>query len=247
MPGAVSYTLHVAQVDGTEKEFTLASTSFAPTTFYGNGIWRWKVKANFPTSSSAKVSGGFFPAQDYVRLIGRTPNVRGVKSPTRVLLTWDPDPEATRYRVELSPSTGFGNTVESTRTQTTSFAPDLARRAYQDGGKLYWRVASVDDGNNTGAWTSGHFTFPKGITVSLRGGLRRGQPGVVTVTLRDSKGHAVRGAKVRVTGKGLKSVSRRSGKTGTAAFRLRSKRRGTITFRVSRKGYRDATETMQVG
>ncbi len=245
--GAVSYTLHVAQTDGKEKEFTVASTSFTPTTFYGNGIWHWKVKANFPTTSTNKVSGGFFPAQDYVRLIGRTPNVRGVKTATRVLLSWDPDPEATRYRVDISSTTGFGQAVESTRTQTTSFAPDLSRRAYQDGGTLYWRVASVDDGNNTGAWTTGHFTFPKGINVALRGRLRRGQAGAVTVRLRDAKGNAVSGAKVRVTGKRLRSVSRRSGKDGLATFRLRPGRRGTLTFRVTRKGYRDATATLLVG
>lgn len=245
--GAVSYTLHVDQTDGKSKEFTVASTSFTPTSFYGNGVWRWKVRANFPTTNGTKVSGGFFPAQDYVRLIGRTPNVRGVKTASRVLLIWDPDPEASRYRVDIATTTGFGARVESATTETNSFAPSLVQRAYQDGGTLFWRVASVDDGNNTGAWTTGRFEFPKGIDVSLVGRLRRGQTGTVRVVLRDAKRRAVANAKVRVTGKGLRSVARRSGKTGTTTFRLRPKRRGTLTFSISRKGYRDVTATMRVG
>ena len=121
------------------------------------------------------------------------------------------------------------------------------QRAYQDGGTLFWRVASVDDGNNTGAWTTGRFEFPKGIDVRLLGRLRHGQTGTVRVVLKDATRRAVSNAKVRVTGKGLRSVAKRSGRAGTTTFRLRPGRRGTLTFRVSRKGYRDVTATMRVG
>ena len=46
--GAVSYGMHVEQADGTRKDFVTTSTSIAPTTFYGTGIWRWSVRANYP-------------------------------------------------------------------------------------------------------------------------------------------------------------------------------------------------------
>ena len=246
VPGAVSYDIHADHVDGRTSDFTVFSTAFTPTEFYGNGTWHWKVRANFPASTSRTVSGGYFAAQEYVRTVGRTPNVRGTGTPTRVLLSWDPDPAARSYRVEVSPSSGFGDRVDRLTTKTTSWAPDLSAALYQDGGTLYWRVTSVDAGNNAGPYTTGRFVLPKGLRVRVSGLLRHRVAGKVTVTVTDAKGKAVRGAKVRVTARGLRSAARRSGAGGAATFKLNARRAGVVTVTVTRRGYRDAVATTNV-
>ena len=57
--------MHVDQADGTQRDFNMRSTRFTPTLFYGTGIWRWKVRANFP----GNVHGGYSASQEYVRRI----------------------------------------------------------------------------------------------------------------------------------------------------------------------------------
>lgn len=246
VPGAISYDVHADWVDGRTSDTTVSSTAFTPTSFFGNGIWRWKVRANFPSGASGKVSGGYFPAQDYVRRMDRTPNVRGENTSTRVLLSWDPDPAAARYRVEISRSNAFGRTLDQVDTRTTAFAPDIASGAYADGGTYHWRVASVDDGRNTGAWTTGTFVLPKAFRVTVSGLLRKGRRGIATAFVRGADRRAVRGARVRVTGRGLRSATRKTNREGAAAFKLRPRRASTLTFTITRKGYRDATATLVV-
>ena len=56
--GAVSYDMHVDQADGTQRDFNMRSTRFTPALFYGTGIWRWRVRANFP----GNVHGGYSAA-----------------------------------------------------------------------------------------------------------------------------------------------------------------------------------------
>ena len=246
VPGAVSYDIHVDKTSGDTQDIATRSTSFTPTAFYGNGIWRWRVRANFPTTSAAKVSGGYFEPQSYVRKIGPTPNVHGTRTKGRYLLSWDPDPAATNYRVEISSPNGFTRSIESARLKTTDYAPGLTSTAYDAGGNIYWRVASAEDGNNVGAYTTGIFVLPKGIKIKLTGGLIRGVRRTVTITLTDSKGTRIRSALVRVSGAGVRRTRKRTGRRGTARFSLRPTRPGTVTFTVTRSGYRDATKSVTI-
>ena len=246
VPGAISYDFHVDKIDGATLDFTTSSPALTPTEFYGSGIWHWKVRPNFPTSTGRSVSGGYFASQQYVHSIGHTPHVRASASASRILISWDPDPVAKSYRVEVSRSSGFGDQVDRFDTSTTNYAPDLDRPPYADGGALYWRVATVEGGNNIGPFTTGRFTLPKAISVNFSGVAQRGVVRDVTVTLTDARGRPVRGARVRVTGRGLRSAARRSSRAGAVTFRLRPSRKGVLTFTVTRRGYRDAVATAQV-
>ena len=244
--GAISYDVHVDWANGKTSDLTVASTAFTPTTFYGNGIWRWKVRANFPSGTTRSVSGGYLPAQEYVRRMDRTPSVRGTKSATRVVVSWDPDAAASQYRVEVSRSNGFNQVLDRADTKTTSFAPNLSRPGYAAGGTFHWRVASLDDGDNQGGWTTGVFTLPRALTAHVSGLPRKGRRGDVTVMVRDANHQAIRSARVRVTGRGLRSASRRTSRTGAAKFSLRPHRAGTLTFTITRKGYRSTAVTVGV-
>jgi hypothetical protein len=156
--GAVSYDMHVSQVDGTTKDFKVASTAFTPVQWYGVGVWRWQVRAEFPNSSgTGSVPGSYSAPVTFVRTLQPPTGVYGVKTGSRMLIAWNSDPWAKQYQVDVSTTDGFGSTVDSHRVDGTSWAPDIDLTQAQNKGLLYWRVAAVDEGGNVGTFAQGSF------------------------------------------------------------------------------------------
>jgi predicted RecA/RadA family phage recombinase len=244
--GAVSYDMHVDQPDGTQKDFTVRSTAFTPVVHYGTGVWQWKVRANFPKLPFGATPGAYTARQSFTRFIGSPAGARGVSNSGRMVLSWDPIEMAKSYKVEISNSSSFTLPVETTTTDNTSYAPKQTHPAFADGGTLYWRVASVDEGNNVGGYTSGTFSLPKRIKVTVTGLLRKGAKGAVKVKVTDARGRTVSKAKVRVTGAGIGGVAKRSSKRGIVTFKLRPRRKGNISFLASKGGYRSGNAVLRV-
>jgi hypothetical protein len=244
--GATSYSVHVDQGNGKPKDFTVASPVFTPTSVFGTGIWHWQARSNFPTSSGGEVSSGYFPAISFTRTLGPVKGVNALKSGRRVLITWDPDPAAKSYRAEIAKTDAFGGTSESTRTVNTGWAPKLSSSAALAGGRLFWRVAPVDDGGSTGAYATGSFVLPRGMRVRASGLLKRGRRGRLSITVTDRAGKPVRKAQVTITGAGMRTRRVRTNKRGTAAIAVTPRRRGLVTVSARLKGYADGTGTARV-
>jgi hypothetical protein len=157
--GAVSYDIHVDQPDGKTSDFSFEAPSASVTEYYGTGYAHWKVRAEFPTSiPGAKVPGPYFePPQAGLLTLPAPSGARGVKSGSRFLVSWRPQKDAKRYRVEVSKTNGFASRIEYRTVDGTSWAPniDLSRKVNR--GTLYWRVAPVDVRNNVGSFASGNF------------------------------------------------------------------------------------------
>ena len=245
VPGAISYDLHVDEADGDASDFTVRSPAFAPTKFFGTGIFRYKVRANF-AARSGTVASAYFPAQAFTRVINPPPGPRMTRNKTRLLFGWGPAPGAKSYRVEVSTSDSFTRLVESVRTDNTTWAPDLTNPAYHKKGPLYWRVATVDEGNNVGAWADKTISAGKKMTVTVRGSLRRNATRRITVIVRGSNRKALSLATVRVSGAGVRTQSKRTSKRGTVTFRLRPTKKGTVRFSVSRSTYATKAATKRV-
>lgn len=155
---AIAYDLHLEQPDGTTKDFTLESPAATVVKYYGTGIWRWQVRAEFPTGLGGKVAGGYSAAQPYLLTLGAPNGAYGVKTGGRLLISWNPDPAAKQYEVEVSPTDGFSTTVDTHRTDNTSWAPfNVNLSSARNRGRLYWRVAAIDQGGNVGAFATGSF------------------------------------------------------------------------------------------
>jgi protein-S-isoprenylcysteine O-methyltransferase Ste14 len=156
--GAVGYEIHVEKVDGKTQDFSFPAAAFTPTEWYGVGVWRWQVRADFPTATAGRtIPGAYSPPVRFVRTLDPPGGARGVKTATRLLVSWTPDPAAKQYEVELSTNDGFATTVASGRTDGTSWAPTIKLTSPATRGRLYWRVAAVDVGGNVGAFASGSF------------------------------------------------------------------------------------------
>lgn len=245
VPGAVSYGFHVDRVDGGTEDFTVATPRFTPTKFYGNGIWKWKVRANFPASSGS-VSGPYSGTSDYIRRILPPSNTKAVRTSKRLVFSWNPDQSGKKYRLEVAEDDSFTDKIDSVTTPNTSYAPLLDSRGYEDGGKLFWRVAIVDDGGNVGAFARGDLRLPPKLKLKTgMRSLRRGSRATIAITVTDPRGTKIRNATVRYSGAGLKSGRRKTGKKGTVKLRIRAKRRGTIKITASRTGYVTGTLSLR--
>jgi hypothetical protein len=244
VPGAISYDIHFDESDGDPIDFTVRSPAFAPVKFFGTGIFTYKIRANFATRSGSVASAYSAPPQTFTRLISAPPGARLTRTKTRVVFGWTPADAARRYIVQVSATDSFARVADTVRTDNSSWAPDMTKPVYHNGGPIYWRVATIDEGNNIGAWASGSIGV-KRLTVIVRGNLKRNASGRITVSVR-YKGKAVGAAMVRATGAGVKPKSKRTTKRGAASFVLRPTKAGKVTVTVSRSGYETKSVTKGV-
>ena len=244
VPGALSYGVHVDYPSGTTKDFTVFSTVFTPTEFYGNGVWHWKVRANFPNGAGTRsVGGAYSRAVAYTRLIPAPGGARDANI-HRVLVTWNPDPHAYRYRLQTS-RTRASTDHRECHDADVRLRADAQFQRLPTGGQIYWRIASQDKGDNQGAFASGTFVFPRSFQIKTSGTARRGRRSRLVVTLRNASRKPITGARVTISGAGIRKASKRVDRHGSARFSVRPKRRGSITIRVHKTGYTDALATVR--
>jgi hypothetical protein len=243
--GAVSYSMHVEQVDGTKRDFTMRSTAFTPIVFYGTGVWHWQVRANFQAGSRV-VSGGYFAPQPFTRRIATPANLRATKANRGALLSWDPALMAKRYRVQIGTTDSFSHVIEQAITDNPSWAPRMLNRAFAGRGGLYWRVAVMDEGNNLGGWATRPLRTLRAAHIRVRGRLRAGLAGAVRVTVTGRGGRPLKGAVVRVRGAGIVARPRHTDRRGRLRLRLKPHTTGTARFSADKTGYRPARARLRV-
>jgi hypothetical protein len=159
--GAISYDVHLEEPNGLKKDFTFEAPSATVVKYYGTGIWRWQVRAEFPTGPGGRVPGGYSAPLTSLLTLAPPGRARGVKAGARMLISWNPEPDAKQYQVELSTTNGFNSRIESHRVDGTSWAPNIDLAQKQNRGTLYWRVAAVDWGGNVGSFATGVFRAPR--------------------------------------------------------------------------------------
>jgi protein-S-isoprenylcysteine O-methyltransferase Ste14 len=248
VPGAVSYDVHADLPDGTQRELNgMRTAALTPIIMYGTGVFRWKVRANFPRQPLGIVHGPFSGTHVFTRTIGEPVGVRSENTKKYPLLLWDPKPGPKTYRVHISAREDFRLLVEDVVTDNTGYAPNLRQRAYSDGGVLYWRVAAVDEGRNVGDWSPAQrIGVAKKLRLRARGTPKRNRMRKITITVIGSGSKPVLGATVRMSGAGARAAKVRSNRKGVATVRVRAKRRGAIVFRVTKSGYEAATLRLRV-
>jgi hypothetical protein len=250
--GAVAYDVHIVQANGFVNDtYGLRQPAFAFVKDYGTGISRWQVRAQFPSGSGIPVTGPWTPLQTWTHSIPRpTGPVTNARGANVALVGWQPQSAGVkRYRVQISSRQDFAplGQIDVADVDSTSFAPFLEASAYRDGGTLWWRVASIDEGDNQGPWTAPQrLALSRAMRVQLLSYPLRGQRAKVKVQVLDPAGNAVAGAKVLVYGAGVRRVARRTNRSGLVSFALLARRRGALTFRVTRAGYQATTLVQQV-
>jgi hypothetical protein len=246
--GAVSYDVAVDLPDGTHRDLKgMPTAALTPTLMYGTGKFSWRVRANFPTTSTQVVPGPYSPTSIFTRTIGEPGGAHADVSKKHILLSWEPKAGVKGYWVQISERADFAQVVEQVKTDNTSYAPLLTRSAYQNAPVLYWRVAAFDEGNNVGDFAQGQrIARAKRLVLSASGRAARRQSVPVTITVVDKMKRPLRLVRVRVTGAGVRAVTRRTDARGKATFAVRATRAGTVTYRATKTGYEPGVLTQRV-
>jgi hypothetical protein len=256
VPGAVSYDVRVVEPDGQVREFRdIPAPAGTFTEMTGVGVFTWTVRANFPGEGVATIDGPYSLPGTFTHTIPEPSGTTEEVGVRRLLLQWDPRPRADDYRVQISTRADFATISENITTQTTAHAPLLTSAAFTNGGNFFWRVAMIDADNNLGDYSAARpFTLPAlgsggggGPTTQRFRGFFTGYPvrnqwRTVTLTVRNGSFQLVQGANVRISGAGVRAVTKRTGTGGKVSFRLRATRYpGSVSFRVTKLGYTAAT------
>ena len=246
--GAVSYDVHVDLPDGTQKDLTGARTPVVtPVLMYGTGVFRWKVRANFPRQPFGTVSGPYSATHVFTRTIAEPTGVHSDASHKYPLLLWDPKPGPKNYQVQISTREDFSTLVESVATDNTNYAPLLTHPAYAGDDPIFWRVAAVDEGRNVGDWSpTQRIGVVRRMKLKSSGTLKRRTTRTILITVLSGGNRPLAGATVRVSGAGAKRMAHRTTRRGTVTFRVRPRLRGSVVFRATKSGYGSATLKLRV-
>jgi hypothetical protein len=246
--GASSYDLSIDQPDGTHRDYTDIRTpaaSFIKMT--GTGVWHWRVRAEFPKDLTGTVPGPYSPSQTFTRTIGEPANAKTDSAQDHVLLTWDPRLGVKEYKVQIASTPDFSRTVETTTTDNPNYAPTMTSYSYQTVDVLYWRVAGVDEDRNQGDWTQAQIIkmMPR-LKVSMSGLVRPKRMSSVRVTVMSTTGKRLKGAKVRLTGLGIRPVVKLTDARGSVTFKVKPKKRGKLLVSATKAGYQAAYGALKV-
>ena len=246
--GASGYTFALDGPSGEHQEWpgnrlTLASFVY----LFGPGIWRWRVRAEFPKLPSGVVTGPWSAYAPFTRTLSEPSGARTSFSGNHVLLAWNWKLGAKDFRVQISQRPDFSTTLEDVTTDNTSYAPLLTNPFYATGGTLYWRVAARDKAFNVGDFSQAQrIDIAQRLKVAVNRQARRKRWTKVVVTVSDPLNHAVAGATVRVTGAGIKAKSGRTKSTGKVTLKLRPRKKGRLTFSATKPGYAAGSLSMRV-
>ncbi|HVD09195.1 MAG TPA: hypothetical protein VNB88_00975 [Gaiellaceae bacterium] len=239
--GAVSYDFEINEPDGDSSVFEDAySSAFAFVKMTGTGVWGWRVRANYPTTSTYSLTEGPWSVMRYfTRTIHEPAGATTDRGVSRVLFSWQPVLGMKNYRLQVSSRPDFARLVENVITDNTVYAPRLTTgQEYLNGGLFYWRVAAADEDRNTGDFSPAlTLALPKAMRVTTSGSPVKGRRVPITVTVRDAARKPVTRAAVRVSGAGVTAFTRRTNAEGRVVLYVKARRTGRVTFAITKSGY----------
>jgi hypothetical protein len=246
--GASGYTFAMDGPDGTHKEWSnLRLRAGAFIYLFGPGIWKWRVRAEFPKLPSGSVSGPWSAFTPFTRTISEPANVRTSRSAQHLLFSWGWKLGAKNFRVQVSTRQDFTTVIEDVTTDNTSYAPVLTHPAYLNGGTFFWRVAAMDENRNVGDWAPAQqIDIAQRLKLTVIGTARRRRAARLMVSVTNPLRRPVAGATVRVSGAGIRPRKARTNRTGRVTFSFRPPKRGRLVFTASKAGFNAGTLTVRV-
>jgi hypothetical protein len=237
--GASGYTFSMDGPTGDHKEWAgLRMPAAAFVYLFGPGIWRWRVRAEFPKLPSGTVYGPWSSYLPFTRTLSEPSGVRTSVSNTHLLLSWNWKLGAKNFKVQISQRPDFASNVEEIETDNTSYAPLLVHPFYQAGGSFWWRVAAMDKARNVGDFSPAQrLVILKRLRVLVSGRAKRRRWAKLLVRVSDSSGRPVAAATVTVSGAGVRSKRARTNRRGQVTFKVRPRKRGRLMFSAKKAGF----------
>jgi hypothetical protein len=246
--GASGYTFALDGPGGSHKEWTgLRLRAGAFIYLIGPGIWRWRVRAEFPKLPIGTVFGPWSAFTPFTRTLSEPGNVHTSRSGNHLLFSWGWKLGAKNFRVQISSRQDFSALIEDVTTDNPSYAPLMLSPSYVNGGTLFWRVAAMDKSGNVGEFApTQRIDIGQRLRMTLAGQPRRRRWTRVTVTVTNPARRPVAAAAVRVSGAGMRARTARTNRRGRAIFRVRPPKRGRLTFTATKRGFRAGSLSLRV-
>ena len=166
---------------------------------FGPGIWRWRVRAEFPKTGGF-ATGPWSAFTNFTRTISEPANVRTSLSGNHLLLSRGWKLGAKNFRVQVSSRQDFNTLIEDVTTDNTSYAPLLptttTSTAAPSSGE--WRL--MDENRNTGEFAPPQRSTSPALADGRHQQPRRRRWTRVTVSVTDPGRRPVLSATVRVSG-----------------------------------------------
>lgn len=220
----------------------IPSAAVSYTKMTGTGHGTVQVRAVF----QGGLRSAYTPTRDVVHTISEPGGTKTqlVNKPGKLALTlaWNTKQNTRQYKVQVSRNAGFVGPFLDDATDAAGYTPLLTQQEFVDGGVMYWRVAAIDPDGNVGAFTKGKkFRLLARMQVQIANQPPHGVAGSVTVTVLDAKGKPLKNAKVRLTGAGVKTGTRKTNKKGIVTIRVKPKKAGNLTATATLKLYKNGT------
>jgi hypothetical protein len=246
--GASGYTFSIDGPDGSHQDFAgLRNPAATFVYLFGPGIWRWRVRAEFPKLPTGSVTGPWSSYVPFTRTLSEPSGARTSVSGHHVLALWNWKLGAKDYRVQISQRPDFAANLEDITTDNTSYAPVMTHPFYANGGTLYWRVAARDKAFNLGDWSQvGRIDIAERLKVAVNRPVLRRRWTRVVVTVSNPSNRRVAGAMVRVSGAGIKARKAKTNRKGQVSFRLRPRKKGRLLYSATKAGYAAGSLSMRV-
>jgi hypothetical protein len=246
--GASGYSFQIDGPDGSHKDFPGLRMPAATFVYlYGPGIWRWRVRAEYPKLPTGVVTGPWSSYVPFTRTLSEPTGVKTSLSGHHVLLQWNWKLGVKDFRVQISQRPDFSTTLEDVTTDNTSYAPVMTHPFYANGGIFYWRVVGRDKAFNLGDWSQAQrIDIAQRLRVAVNRPVMRKRWNRITVTVSDPTNKRVRGATVRLSGAGLKARKAKTNRKGQASFRIRPRKKGRLVFSATKAGYAAGSLSMRV-
>ena len=246
--GASGYTFSMDGPDGDHKEWPgLRQPAAAFVYLFGPGIWRWRVRAEFPKLPTGTVNGPWSSYLPFTRTLSEPSGVRTSVSGTHLLFSWNWKLGAKNFKVQISQRPDFAANIEEVETDNTSFAPNLMNPYYQSGGSFWWRVAAMDKARNVGDFSPAQrIDLLQRLRVVVSGRALRRRWARLMVIVSNPSRRPVAAATVTVSGAGVRAKRGRTNRAGRVTFRLRPTKRGRLMFTAKKAGYGPGTLSLRI-
>ena len=246
--GSSGYTFSMDGPTGDHREWSgVRVPSVAFVYIFGPGIWRWRVRADFPKYPSGTVSGPWSGYVPFTRTLGEPSGAHTSFSGNHIQLSWNWKLGATDYRVQISTTPDFSATIEDVTTDNTSYAPLMTHPFYANGGSLFWRVAARDKSFNVGDFSqTQRIDIAQRLRVAVNRPALRKRWNRLTVTVQNPLLKPVAGATVKVSGAGIKARKGKTNGKGKVSFKIKPRKKGRLTFKATKAGYTAGSLTMRV-
>ena len=246
--GASGYTFAMDGPDGEHQEWAnmrMPATAFVY--LFGPGIWRWRVRAEFPKTSGF-VTGPWSSYVPFTRTLGEPSGATTSVSGNHVLLSWNWKLGAKDFDVQISQRPDFATTIEDVTTDNTSYAPLLHTLLLRQ--RRLVLLARGRPGQELQRRRLVAAAADRHLSATARG--RQSEPLLAAAGLASSSpcrirsGKAVARASVRVTGAGMRPKSGRTNGRGKVTLRVRPKKRGRLLFRATKQGFAAGSLSMRI-